>query len=165
MALQVGLIAGLLFATGWTAAAETLNPQDGALLAPAAATALLHQCSRVSPKDFQGSWTPAAQQIRDLESALPAALQAELKNYPRIKLDSAMTVRQYAGLVLAGHKIIYVNALPRSHAINPNLPPMFLPDWRYKADMVCDGGPGFFGVEYDPATKRFAHFAFNGPFR
>ena len=28
--------------------------------------------------------------------------------------------------------------------------------------MVCDGGPAFFGVEYDPKTKTFTHFAFNG---
>ncbi len=27
---------------------------------------------------------------------------------------------------------------------------------------VCDGGPSFFGVEYDPETKAFSHFEFNG---
>jgi hypothetical protein len=28
--------------------------------------------------------------------------------------------------------------------------------------MVCDGGNGFFGVEYDPKTKVFTGLAFNG---
>jgi len=31
--------------------------------------------------------------------------------------------------------------------------------------MVCDGGPAFFGVEYDVAARRFTHFGFNGSLR
>jgi hypothetical protein len=45
----------------------------------------------------------------------------------------------------------------------PNGPPGFRHfDWRRQIVAVCDGGPQFFGVEYDPDTKTFSHFEFNG---
>jgi len=66
--------------------------------------------------------------------------------------------RQYAGLVIAGRRVIYVNGV-RSSAI-PEGPVPF--DWRTQAVQICDGGPITFGVEYDPATRRFSNFAFNG---
>ena len=28
---------------------------------------------------------------------------------------------------------------------------------------VCDGGPVFFGAEYDTNSKTITHWAFNGP--
>jgi hypothetical protein len=36
-------------------------------------------------------------------------------------------------------------------------------DWPSEPVVVCDGGPAFFGVEYDPEKKTFTHFEFNGP--
>jgi hypothetical protein len=70
-------------------------------------------------------------------------------------------VRQYAGFISSGRKIIYVNALPRrdTESQMPDEPPE---DWKHKALVMCDGGPQFFGVEYDPQTKAFSNFAFNG---
>jgi hypothetical protein len=57
-----------------------------------------------------------------------------------------------------------MNAFP--HTLGdpePNGPPGFRRfDWHRQVVGVCDGGPAFFGVEYDPATKRFSHFEFNG---
>ncbi|HEX2593923.1 MAG TPA: hypothetical protein VHL34_20655, partial [Rhizomicrobium sp.] len=71
-------------------------------------------------------------------------------------------VRQYTGFVLSGKKVIYVNALLKRSVENPSLPQEYWSDWRHHADVVCDGGDLFFGVEYDPAAKTFARFAFNG---
>jgi hypothetical protein len=35
--------------------------------------------------------------------------------------------------------------------------------WRRAPMVVCDGGPNFWGVEYDVAAKRFQNVGFNGP--
>lgn len=144
---------------------EPLASSDGALLPPSEANVLLHQCSRSSPRGFQGTWKPTVAQLRELELRLPAALQAELQRHDQgfRKYASRPTVRQYEGLVLSGRNIIYVNTLSLSMVANPALPPQFVPDWRHKANVVCDGGPVFSGVEYDPDRKTFSHFAFNGP--
>jgi hypothetical protein len=36
--------------------------------------------------------------------------------------------------------------------------------WRETATSICDGGPVFFGVEYDVDAGKFSHLAFNGPY-
>jgi hypothetical protein len=175
LCLSSTLLAGPLLA---------LDARDGVVLPPSEARKLLHQCSRESPGKVDADWTPAPIQIRDLEARLPEALTSALQRRAEIgrKALAAMPaaqrtvrerraqldyrpssfVRQYAGFVIAGRRVIYVNALPKISVENPNLPPVFQEDWRHVADIVCDGGIAFFGVEYDPATRRFDHFAFNG---
>jgi hypothetical protein len=68
--------------------------------------------------------------------------------------------RQYAGFVIGGRRVIYVNGVADSavRSTNPNQP--F--DWRTQAVQICDGGTVTFGVEYDPQTRQFSNFAFNG---
>ena len=61
---------------------------------------------------------------------------------------------QYAGLIAGGRKFIYVNSFRGDVGDFPN--------WKTQPVMVCDGGDAFFGAEYDPQTKTFANFAFNG---
>ena len=34
--------------------------------------------------------------------------------------------------------------------------------WRREPVIVCDGGPSFFGVEYDVERGQFTHIAYNG---
>ena len=34
--------------------------------------------------------------------------------------------------------------------------------WRREPVLVCDGWRGFWGVEYDPGTRRFRGFSFDG---
>jgi len=158
-------LVALLGVAASTVPGEVLTSKDGVLLPSSEASAFLHQCSRSSPQGFQGTWTPGEAVLRELEARLPAALHAEWRRHSdRFRKYAARpTVRQYAGMVLHGRNIIYVNALPRSMVANPALPLPYTPDWRNKADVVCDGGPVFFGVEYDPVSKTFSHFAFNGP--
>jgi hypothetical protein len=43
-----------------------------------------------------------------------------------------------------------------------NIPGQPAFDWKHELLMVCDGGPAFFGIEYDPQTNTFDHFAYNG---
>lgn len=60
--------------------------------------------------------------------------------------------RQYVGVVRDGRRFIYGNFAPR------DLEPGVL----NRPIIVCDGGPQFFGVEYEPATERFTLVSFNG---
>ena len=63
--------------------------------------------------------------------------------------------RQYAGLVRNGSRFIYGSFFP-ADAQNE------LAGWRERPMIVCDGGPQFFGAEYDVEAGRISHLAFNG---
>lgn len=138
-------------------ASSALDPMYGVVLPVTQAKALVRQCSRAGPRSVTGAWSPSPSQIRDLELRLPNAISKQRKHDGR----SMDVVRQYAGFISSGRKIIYVNALPRrdTESQMPDEPPE---DWKHKALVMCDGGPQFFGVEYDPQTKAFSNFAFNG---
>jgi len=133
-----------------------LDPKDGAILPREVSMDLLRQCSRGSPREVTGKWLPTAKQIRELEARLPAALEAVAFQRGSQYGQPADFRRQYAGYIVHGQKIIYVNALPRGEA------ELWGFDWRRQVVQVCDGGSSFFGVEYDPRKKTFSHFEFNG---
>ena len=166
------LVAGAAFAAPWDAG-------DGVIFPPDKAPGLLRQCSRATPHDITGYWLPSESQIAALEPKLSVLVDAESRRRhdaeeKQLADFSAKTgkewksrpwqlpvyVRQYAGLVQGGHKIIYVNGfyagLPR------DMPPDRKLNWREQPVIVCDGGASFFGVEYDPQAKTFANLAFNG---
>ena len=143
---------------------EQLDSKDGAVLPASAGKELLHQCSRGAPQDVSGAWRPTQEQIRELEIRLPSAFEAVAFQRGNEYGQRGHFRRQYAGFIVEGRKIIYVNAFPRSLGDpEPNGPPGFRHfDWHRQVVAVCDGGPVFFGVEYDPAAKTFSHFEFNG---
>lgn len=158
-------LAAIAFALLASAArAEPLDARDGAVFPQDRAGNLLQQCSRGVPGPVEGMWLPGAQQIRELEARLSQALdeafaqRRDRENRPRDFL------RQYGGFIVGGRKIIYVNAFPRGLIEDEERYSSGGPkhDWHREAKGVCDGGPAFFGVEYDPHTKTFSRFAFNG---
>jgi hypothetical protein len=135
-------------------------PGSRTVLTGEAARNLARQCSRVSPGPIEAQWSPSDAELNGLEFALSRELAAELDRAGASALPNAY-FRQYAGFIINGRQLIYVNgvhadAIPRE--INPQHP--F--DWRTQAVQICDGGPITFGVEYDPATRQFSNFAFNG---
>ena len=143
-----------------------LDPKDGAVFPEAKARDLLHQCSRGVPGPVEGTWMPSAVQIAELEARLPGALDDVLTKRGDHQKRSRDFLRQYGGFIVGGRRLIYMNAFPRfllgdekSASAERHRP---VPDWRVVVEGVCDGGPGFFGVEYDPAMKTFSHFEFNG---
>jgi hypothetical protein len=149
----------ILFLAAPAMALQGLNPDNGAILAPDSARDVLNQCSRDVPHPVQGTWQPNKDQIVELEDGLPKALDDALTKRGE-HLDRAKTfLRQYAGFIVGGRKIIYVNAFP--HTVQNDQQSSAL-SWRYRAVTVCDGGSAFFGVEYDPAKQIFANFVFNG---
>ena len=109
---------------------------------------------------------PAAQDILALETGLAAALQArrEIRS-PRDPGDPDWARapqgwrRQYVGIVRNGRRFIYGNFLPKQFGEELTLGES---QWRTEPIPVCDGGPSFFGVEYDVEAGRFDQIAFNG---
>lgn len=138
----------------WTAETRTILTGD-------AARALAHQCSRVSPGPVEDIWTPSDADVASLEDALVAELTRQLEAAGESASPQSY-YRQYAGFVVGGRRMIYVNGVSES-AIDADPGPAFHPsNWQTYAVQICDGGPITFGVEYDPATRQFSNFAFNG---
>lgn len=134
----------------------------GAVVLPAATVpAVLRQCSRQSPTAGEGSWQPSAGEIVALEAAAAAALRARQEtNDPDWSGFPDNWRRQYVGLVRGGRRFIYGDAYPRDvdrHARDSG-------QWQREPAIVCDGGPSFFGVEYDVEAGQITQLAFNGGF-
>jgi hypothetical protein len=133
----------------WTAETRTVLAGDNA-------RALARQCSRVSPGPVESVWTPNDAQLERLEDQLIVVLSQRLEA-AGLSPSPGDYYRQYAGFVIAGRRVIYVNGVARSAIQNDHA---F--DWRSRPVSICDGGPITFGAEYDVATRQFSDFAFNG---
>ncbi len=149
----VGLIAAMSFLPSLgslSAAARTATPVRGVTLSGAAAKGLFHQCSRESPR-ADGWWKVSPRDVQNLEAASPRFWNAQK---PKSHLSLTNYYRQYAGFRRQGRKMIYLNACEASMADK---------DWKTQPMVVCDGGDGFFGVEYDVQLHMFRALSFNGP--
>lgn len=133
-------------------------PADAVILPDAARLTILRQCSRSVPEPGEAGWQPNGADIAALEAELPAALNGrpEARDRDMTGAPSGWR-RQYVGLIRGGRRLVYGNFFPRGPAENSS---RF--DWRAMPVVVCDGGPVFFGVEYDVAGGRITHLAFNG---
>jgi hypothetical protein len=163
--MRVTLVFFWSFIFTGAAIAASLNPSDGAILPADESKGLLHQCSRGAPQQVAGTWTPSGAQIRALESRLSAALAMEARQRGPRYSQPAIFRRQYAGVLIGGRRIVYVNAFPYEvgEPAGSGTPAARKFDWHRDPVVVCDGGPAFFGVEYDPEKQVFLHFEFNGP--
>lgn len=132
-----------------------------AVLTGDAARDLAHQCSRPSPGPVEDLWTPTDAEIAALEDELILLVARELE----ARGESASPgdyYRQYAGFVIGGKRVIYVNGVDAAGIDADPGPAFHLSNWRAYAIQICDGGTITFGTEYDPATRQFSNFAFNG---
>jgi hypothetical protein len=131
----------------------TAGDSQGVVLPVSIAPDVLNQCSRSTPITPDGFWEPKERDVQSLERLLPAYLRTR-KDEPATRVLERLSQyrRQYAGFVRGGHKTIYVN--------------LFLPEyaeqWRRDVVLVCDGGIGFWGVEFDITSNAFVHIAYNG---
>ncbi len=129
-------------------------PVDAVVLLPSQADSLLAQCSRETPSKGGEAWTPSVEDILALESLLPEALRLSRHiRGPDFSKAPNGWKRQYVGIVRNGRRLVYGNFFPSHETQWPS---------RTEAVVVCDGGPSFFGVEYDVAARRIVHLAFNG---
>lgn len=137
------------------------------LLPVSSLNATMKQCSRATPH-ATGAWTPTTAQLLELESQLPqlATLAAQQGISPAIG-DRAASFRQYLGVIVDGHRFIYVNAAlskekpaKATRVESPSTGTPFQAEPR--PIIVCDGGNYFWGVLYDPEAKKFSQLKTNG---
>lgn len=112
---------------------------------------LLHQCSRPAPENVTEFWQPTAEEITQLEFALPEYL---LKLDEKAAPPGGIYARQYIGIVTGGNRLIYGNYF---YVRNSDTA-----DRSAEPAIVCDGGPYFWGLVYDPASKEFKDLELNG---
>ena len=161
--MRTALVLAALLVAGPVLAGSVpaLDPGHGAVLSLPFAKTMVTQCSRTSPRDVEGTWTPDAAEIRELEARLPAVLATFAANDAlHLFKPAGDFIRQYVGIVRAGRKRVYINAYPLDgiHTV-PGQSPF---DWRHELLELCGGGSEFFGVEYDPQARTFADFDYNG---
>jgi hypothetical protein len=157
MRFALAFLAAAVLCSAPAEARSLLNPQWGTIFQAAQAGQLAHQCSRASPSPVTGTWQPTFAQIAALEPKLSDYLTAQLVPYSKERPSAADYYRQYGGLVVNGRQIIYVNGFYRGLLLTA---PQTA--WLTRPELICDGGIIAFGIEYDPATGAFNHFAFNG---
>lgn len=145
--------------------APQFNPDHGVVFSASDATPQIVQCSRQVPGPVGGTWTPDQPTIRRLETLLAPTLQDAInREQPDESKRHAASgyYRQYFGLVVDGHRIVYVNGF---HEVSLKLfsgSSAPRQNWHETAVNVCDGGTLFFGAEYDPAAGTLQHLRFNG---
>lgn len=138
--------------------ASLWTPETRTVLTGDAARALAHQCSRISPGPVSDVWTPSDADLDTLEDPLIVQLARELEARGESPSPGGY-YRQYAGFVIGGKRVIYVNGVSEA-AIERDLGNATF-DWRTQPVQICDGGSITFGAEYDPATHQISNFAFN----
>jgi hypothetical protein len=147
------------------ASIQSLDPSLGTIFPAEKARELLQQTCLQVPNNVTGTWTPTADEIRELERRLPEALAKVNPNWAHE--NASRFARQYGGLEIKSQQLIYINAFPvgLTHARVEGMPNSYRrPDWHSHAIIMCDSG-GVFGAEYDPQTKEFSNFDFEVPYR
>jgi hypothetical protein len=133
----------------------SIEGAEGVILPVAIAGQILDQCSRTTLGKCEGYWLPTLKDIEPIEKNLSAYVKAHPdKGYPNQWKQLDKFRRQYAGLIRNGKKTIYVNLFPKRD--DPKL------YWRKGVAGACDGGPSYFGVEFDTEAGEFIHIAYNG---
>jgi hypothetical protein len=129
---------------------------------------LVPRCSRRTPVPVDGYWAVSADTIQRLEEALEPVLR-EAISHRDLGTTPNDYYRQYAGAIIGGRPMVYISAFHRfvfeSARAKPDLDRMtHATEWRTRAIGVtlCDGGPMYWGAEFDPATGEADNVLFSG---
>ena len=148
MKLKLGLLAAAALAGCATPLPYTMLGADQLEL-------VSEQCSRPNPPRYESAWQPGPEDLKLAEQELPqlnALAPADCCGTARPG-DAKAYQRQYFGIVAGGKRLLYVNAF---------LGAMANKSWTDYAIVVCDGGSGAWGAVYDPSSRDFSDFSFNG---
>ena len=153
------------------AAPALINHDDWAVLPESLAVRLTDQCSRETPRPVTGTWrlddSVAAASDRALLPVLDSALTSH-DSIPPAHRASSEYLRQYAGVLVKGKRVIYVNGFNKgllaeeAKSAEETKQKIDTTYWRHYPVHVCDGWMWFFGAEIDPASMRVSNFHFNG---
>ena len=142
-----------------------LDADQSVILGPDEAAEVVRQCSRSAP-EIEATWRPAEEEVAVLESKLSDLRRLEVDSccWPANRLAEvdaeyvADLYVQYAGVVVNGDSLIYLNAF-RSEYVDRGVESTGPPA---RPVIICDGGPSFWGALYNPRTETFSMLAFNG---
>lgn len=133
------LLVFIIAACKWGAPAL---PEGALILDGPEASQIFDQCSRSVPEPGTGFWRPSAQNVLAFEAALPAELNMRMPG--RWTGFPHGWSRRYVGIVRDQRRYIYASFSPGEQGD------------------VCDGGPAFFGAEFDVERAAITHLDFNG---
>ena len=150
------------------AATNSINSREPrcVVLAGPRAAEVLRQPSRSVPI-ADGMWTPDDGLLANIATQVCSVLQPLLdERHTRLAAAFVTAIERNAsdygvqcvGLRRAGRRLVYLNGFQRHPALGP------VERWQTVPVIVCDGGQGFFGAEYDPEASRIVRLVFNGPY-
>ena len=127
---------------------------------------LLHQCSRDAPVGVTSLWQVTPEEVLGLDALVAAEVGRQLGKKvairspmgPRLLHDTTRYFVQVIGIRRGELKRVYVSGVVLDAVKSFG----DAPQWRSRALIVCDGGFGFFGVEFDMARRSLVRFFFNG---
>jgi hypothetical protein len=157
---SAGIIIAISVAIGSQTQPVLLKPDWGVVLPEEQAKVFWKPrlCNRPAPGPIQDIWIPDLAIIRRLETALGPALQEAIEesNIAPVKPNAGDFYRQYAGFVVGGKRIVYINGLHKKTI------DLGAERWQTQAFSPCDGGMLFFGAEYVVETRTVRSIVFNG---
>ena len=119
------------------------------------ARAVFKQCSRPAPVPSQILPAPSKVELRQLEQAVERHISFEHAARRPTPPSTAPYARQYVAYELDGRRMIYGNYYPASHGAVAERS-------AGNAVVVCDGGAQFWGISFDPKTRKVESLSFNG---
>jgi hypothetical protein len=125
-------------------------------LSPGQSAHLFNQCSRPAPAPEGLIWQPSAKEIAQLEGDLPGYLSALQEKGKSVPGRPPSYRGQYVYYTDHGQPRVYAAFVPEEEVRDDRVAPG-------NAYVVCGGGPMFWGVIYNPATRSFNDLQFNGP--
>ena len=154
-----GIVIAMSVALGSQTEQVLLKPEWGVVLTEEQAKVFWKPrlCNRPAPGPIQEIWIPDDATVRRLEAALGPALQEAIEGstIAEDKPGLERLLPAYAGFVVAGKRIVYVNGLHKQTIDRWSR-------WRTQALSPCDGGMLFFGAEYAVETGTVGSIVFNG---
>ena len=155
----IGCSAGLLIMSSCTSKPDL--PPGIKIVAASEAKQMLKQCSRDAPEKGDGTWQPSLSDVRQFELLLKAELPRQIDGVSwtlpserdQLQKFPAGFWREYVGITRQGRQYIYGNFGPV--AAGDAAP-------KDGPTMICDGGPVFFGAQFETNFKTVSSWAFNG---
>lgn len=130
-------------------------PREGVIpVLQSQAAGVFRQCSRSAPEAETGLGLPSPAEIEALEAGLPKLFSARASAGLSVPPGAVQYHRQYVAFTRGGTRLIYGNFFPSTLVRSP--------ERRSLPVAVCDGGPSFWGIVFNPSTRNFEAPQFNG---
>lgn len=112
-------------------------------------------CSRSYPEGITAFWRASITDANEIDARIDSAWRHALPATDPFSESPSRIRMQILGIVIGGDSLIYVNGFPAQDAPSPKTR-------SHRIFLVCDGGRAFWGAIWNPKTKTFSSFEFNG---